>query len=92
MSWVIFLSFSWKELRNKTVSMKIWICLFLYSVGATYIHCNWPVFALPLFCFLLAREFRAAINLFIIIVNAILAGACLTGHPLIFLKQTALHG
>ncbi|NJL58542.1 MAG: hypothetical protein HC887_01710 [Desulfobacteraceae bacterium] len=92
MSWVVFLSFSWRKLRNRTVLPGVWIPLLLYSAAATWIHCNWSVFGFPVICFFLAGERRAALNLSVILIIAVILGACLTGHPFLFLKQTLLHG
>ncbi len=92
MSWVVFFFFSWKKLRTKTVSPGIFIPLLLYSVASVWIHCNWPVFGLPVFCLIFAGERRAALNLSVMIIIAVFLGACLTGHPFPFLKQTFWHG
>ena len=58
---------------------------------STWIHCAWYLFILPIAAFLLAREWRAGIVFSVCAVLGVTIGASLTGHPVIFLRQTIMH-
>ncbi len=92
MSWVVFICFRWKKLKDTPVPASAWISFLMYSAASVWIHANWLVFGLPFICFLIARQWRAAKNFAVIIIIAIPLGACLSGYPVLFLKQTLMHG
>lgn len=52
---------------------------------------SWFLFALPLLAFLVAREWRAAVNLAGCTFAGLSLGALLTGEPFLFLKSNFLH-
>lgn len=56
--------------------------------AATWVHCAWYLFALPVIALFLAREWRACFRMFISVVFGVLIGAVCTGCPILFLKQT----
>ena len=59
---------------------------------AVWIHPVWYLSFLPVVGCLLARWWRAAGRLTLCFAMGVLAGACLTGHPLDFIVQTVQHG
>ncbi|MFO7871998.1 MAG: hypothetical protein R6V03_11290 [Kiritimatiellia bacterium] len=72
-----------------------WALLTALTAGmtaATWMHCSWYLFALPLICFVAARRFRSALRLGIVLALGAILGAALTGHPLMLLTQSVVHG
>lgn len=91
MAVVVILCFLWPHLRNKKIPYKIMLILTLLFAASTWIHCSWHLFALPVLCFFLAREWRVSFRIMACAILGIALGALLTGHPYIFLQQTLLH-
>ena len=88
---LLILCLRWQDLKvKKFPSASVGILSLLIAVS-TWVHCSWHLWALPILAFLLAREFRAASRLAIAAAAGILAGAALTGHPVLFLKQSLNH-
>ncbi|HBF33603.1 TPA: hypothetical protein DDW35_03465, partial [Candidatus Sumerlaeota bacterium] len=88
---VLYLCFTWRKLRCKTVAWPVLIDLCIAVTASTWIHCSWFLWALPVAAFFLAREWRAAIRLIACILVGVVLGAILTGHPITFLMQTFFH-
>lgn len=91
MTVVVILCLSWRKVKRKAFSFASCAGLILLTAASTYIHCSWYMFALPLAALLLAREWRASAVYAICACLGIAIGASLTGHPVIFLKQTLTH-
>lgn len=91
MSLLLALLFLWPKLNSKKVPLGVSIVLTILIAASTWIHCSWYLFVLPLAAFLLARKFRAAGVFAVSAVTGVLAGSMLTGHPVMFLKQTLMH-
>lgn len=91
MSTVLVFSFLWPRLRNKKIDWPCIITLTLFIAVSTWIHGLWYLFALPVACLLIAREWRSSVIFSICAVSGIIMGAILTGHPVIFLGQTLNH-
>ena len=91
MSVVLVLCFIWPRLKNNKTAYGTAAILALLIALSTWIHCGWYLFILPVVCFFLAREWRAGIMAAGATLTGVAAGAVLTGHPLLFLKQTLLH-
>lgn len=88
MSCLLAISFLWPSLKNKKIPYKTIILFTFLIAAATWVHCAWYLFALPIIAFFLAREWRACSLMSISTVLGILIGAACTGHPIMFLEQT----
>jgi len=91
MSVVLVLCFFWPKLRSKKLPYKVLVFLTLLIAASTWIHCAWYLLGLPVICFFIAREWRAAILVSFSTIIGILLGASFTGHPYLLLKQNLLH-
>lgn len=91
MSSVAVLCLLWPRLRDKKVPYGTMIVLTAFFALSTWIHGSWHLFGLPVLCFFLAREWRAALRLTACAVLGIAIGALLTGHPYLFLREALLH-
>ncbi len=91
MAVVLILCFLWPRLRSKKIPYFLLIIMVLLMAASTWIHCAWYLFALPVICFFIAREWRAGILIGIATLIGIVLGASFTGHPYLFLKQTIFH-
>lgn len=91
MTFLVILCLSWRKLKGKELSLVIAAALTILMAASTWIHCSWYLFVMPLTAFLLAREWRVAAIFCICAGLGIAAGAALTGHPVMFLKQTLTH-
>lgn len=88
---VLSICFMWPRLKDKKIPYATMGILTALVAMSTWIHASWYLFALPVACFFIAREFRAGTRLAISVVIGIIIGAALTGHPYMFLKQTLTH-
>jgi hypothetical protein len=91
MAVLLAICFLWPSLKNKKTPFKTVIFLTFAIAMSTWIHCAWYLFILPIAAFLLAREWRAGIVFSVCAVLGVIIGASLTGHPVIFLRQTIMH-
>ncbi len=91
MAVTLVLCFLWPRLRNKRPSLVAMMSLAILIAASTWIHGSWHLFALPVICFLIAREWRAGIHVGVCVALGVLAGSSLTGHPYLFLRDTLLH-
>ena len=91
MSAVILLGFLWTRFQNKKIPYRISLLLIFLIAASTWMHCSWHLFALVVFSFFLAREWRAGFRITVCTLIGIAIGAMLTGNPYVFLKQTLLH-
>ena len=91
MAVVLVLCFLWPKLRCKKIPYSLLIFITLLIAIATWIHCAWYLFALPVVCFFLAREWRAGILISISTIIGVSIGALLTGHPYLFFTQMLFH-
>lgn len=88
---LLILCLNWQRLKTKEFP-KLAVVVFALLISlSTWIHCSWYLWALPIFAFLLAREYRVAFRLAIATAAGVLFGALLTGHPFLFLKQGLNH-
>lgn len=83
--------FLWPSLKAKDINFKTVIFLTIAIALSTWIHCSWYLFLLPIASFFLAREWRAGMIFSICAILGIITGACSTGHPIIFIRQTITH-
>lgn len=88
MSVLLALCLLWPRLRDEKAPYEAILALTLLIAASTWINCSWYLFALPLVCFFLARQWRAGFCIGVSIILGIILGALLTGEPLVFLKQT----
>ncbi len=86
---IIFLL--WPGLKQKKHRYSTAALLIVMIALSTWIHCGWYMFALPVIAFFAARQWRAGLLIAIYSALGIVIGALLTGHPIIFFKQTLLH-
>ena len=92
MAGVVYLCFTWRKLRLRKNPWPVLAGLTAAVTASTWIHCSWFLWALPILAFFIAREWRAAYRLILCVGVGVIAGAILTGHPVVFLTQTLLHG
>ena len=91
MTVVLTLCFLWPRLKDKKTPHAVMGVLTSLIALSTWIHASWYLFALPVVCFFMAREWRAGLRFVICTAAGIIIGASLTGHPYMFLKQTFTH-
>ncbi len=91
MSWILLLSFSWKELSLPKTPLSTYFVLFAYTTVVVFVQSAWPILGIPVIGFLFAKEYRAAAKLTAIIGGSLLAGAALTGHAVAFITQNFHH-
>jgi len=88
---VVFLGFVWPRFREKSIPWPSLIILTILIALATWIHCLWYMFALPVLCFFLAREWRAGFIVALCTLTGVALGMLMTGQPARFLLQTVGH-
>ncbi len=81
----------WPKLKQGKNNYLVAALLIVMIALSTWIHCAWYMFALPVIAFFIAREWKAGFLLALYSAAGIIIGALLTGHPILFLKQTTLH-
>ncbi len=91
MAVVVFLSFIWPRFKTKPVPWPSVIILTVLIALATWIHCLWYMFALPVLCFFLAREWRTGFVVSVCTIVGVITGMLMTGHPIQFFLQTVGH-
>ena len=91
MAVVLFMCLIWPKFRTKQTPYAPLAGLSVAIALSTWIHCSWYLFALPIFTFFLAREWRVAFRITIAVAVGIIIGALLTGNPIQFLEETLLH-
>jgi hypothetical protein len=91
MAVVLFVCLIWPRFRAEKTPYAAFAGLCAAIALSTWIHCSWYLFALPVFSFLLARQWRVAFRVSIAALVGITIGACLTGNPFEFLQQTWNH-
>lgn len=91
MAVVVILGFIWPRFREKSIPWSSMTVLTILLALATWIHCLWYMFALPVLCFFIARERRAGFLVGICTILGITIGMLLTGHPILFFHQTLSH-
>lgn len=91
MAVIVLISFIWPKLKEKRTPYPVMVLVSLSIAASCWIHASWYLFALPIGCFFIAREFRAGIRLAVCAAAGICLGALFTGHPAVFLKQTWIH-
>ena len=87
MSAVLAMGLLWPRLRKKNYSYGAAVTLTLLIALSVWMHGGWYLFALPVACFFLAREWRAGLRITMAVIIGVAAGAVATGHPYLFLKQ-----
>jgi hypothetical protein len=88
MAVVVFLGFIWTRFKTKPIPWMSVIILTIFIALATWIHGLWYMFALPVLCFLLAREWRAGFVVSLCALVGVIIGMIMTGHPIQFFQQT----
>jgi len=91
MAVVVFLGFIWPRFKSRPFPWTSFTILTVLIALATWIHCLWYMFALPVLCFFLAREWRAGMILSVCVLAGVAIGALMTGHPIQFFVQTLGH-
>lgn len=81
----------WPRLKDKKRAYASLITITLLIAVSTWIHRTFYILLIPIAAFLLAREWKASICMAICSVVGISIGSALTGHPVLFIKQTILH-
>lgn len=88
MAVVVVLGYLWPHFKKKPIHWPSAIILTILMALATWIHCLWYMFALPVLCFFLAREWRAGVVVSLCAVVGVGLGMIMTGHPFQFIYQT----
>jgi hypothetical protein len=91
MAVLVFLGFVWPSFKTKPIPWPSVIILTILIALATWIHCLWYMFALPVFCFFIAREWRAGFIVSVCTIVGVIIGMLMTGHPIQFFLQTIGH-
>jgi hypothetical protein len=91
MAVVVLLGFIWPRFKNKPIPWGSVISLTILIALATWIHSLWYMFALPVLCFFLAKEWRAGFVVAICTLLGVLIGMMITGQPIQFFQQTLGH-
>jgi hypothetical protein len=87
MTVLVALLFLWRAADDAWRRKSVGVATFLLVAAAVWIHGAWYLFALPTAAFFLARKWRAGLVFGVCWLAGSLAGACLTGHPILFLKH-----
>lgn len=91
MSIMLAVFFMWPLLKEKKKNLAAMAALTALVALSAWIHGSWYLFALPAAAFFISRETRAGIRFVMCAAIGVLIGASLTGHPVLFLKQTFIH-
>jgi len=91
MAVVVFLGFVWPRFKEKSIPWPSVMILTALIALATWIHCLWYMFALPVLCFFVAREWRAGFVVSGCAIAGVVIGMLMTGHPIQFFLQTMGH-
>ncbi|HBA61141.1 MAG TPA: hypothetical protein DCZ92_10050 [Elusimicrobia bacterium] len=89
-AYMLAFGFTWQKLRGPR-PYAAFAAMTLFGALSTWIHCGWYLLALPCAALFLAREWRACALLSLSVLAGVLAGAALTGQPVMFLVQTTRH-
>ena len=91
MAAVVVFCLLWKKLAARR---NHWGALAAVTAAVTVsvsMNCTWYLWALPVVAMVLARQWRGAVRTAGAVTVAVLVGACLTGHPLLFLWLNVHH-
>lgn len=92
MAAVLLFGLGWRKVAEPERMPWPWLALFAAAAAlAAWIHGSWYLLAIPVAGMLAAREWRGAWRLSLAWGLGILAGACLTGRPALFLWQMVHH-
>ena len=91
MAAIVILFCVWTKLKDSERPYGTMILITAAMALAAWIHCSWYLLVLPIACFVIAGERRAAFLAGICILTGIASGILLTGHPVIFLKENLFH-
>lgn len=91
MAALIIICLSWQDLKTKKFPAGAVLFFGILIALSAWAHGSWHLWALPALAFFLAREYRAAARFIIAAAAGIALGACLTGHPVLFLRQGLSH-
>jgi hypothetical protein len=91
MAVVVVLGFLWPRFKTKPIPWLSVVILTVLIALATWIHCLWYMFALPVLCFFIAREWRAGFIVSLCTIVGVIIGMLLTGQPIQFFYQTLGH-
>jgi hypothetical protein len=91
MAVVIALGYLWPRFKIKPLPWTPVIILTILIALSTWVHCLWYMFALPVLCFFLAREWRAGVVASLCVLMGVIIGMIMTGHPFQFFYQTVSH-
>ncbi|MDP2912825.1 MAG: hypothetical protein Q8N91_02325 [Candidatus Omnitrophota bacterium] len=81
----------WPFLAGKRIRYANFIMLAVLTAIATWIHGGWYFFLLPIAAIFMARQWRAGLLAALATAAGVIAGASLTGHPVMFFAQTLKH-
>jgi len=91
MAVLLFIFMLWPRLKRKKTAYASLITVTVLIAISTWIHRTFYILLIPITAFLMAREWKACIYTIICSMAGIFIGAALTGHPILFIKQTILH-
>lgn len=91
MAVLLFIFILWPRLKDKKRVYASLVIITLLIAVSTWIHRTFYILLIPIAAFLLAREWKASIYMVVCSVAGIFMGSVLTGHPILFIKQTVLH-
>jgi len=78
---------TWRLFREKHTHWVYWSALIALLSFGIWIHPSWYLYALPIFAFVLARQFRAGIKLGVCVAVGAVAASLLSGDPVNFFQQ-----
>lgn len=81
----------WPKFKEKKFPFFAFILFAALIAASTWIHGSWYLFILPVLSFYIARELKVAFMMTAAAAAGILTGAALTGHPVLFLKESLYH-
>ncbi len=89
---LVAICFLWKRLATDRLQWPVLAMVTALLATAIWIHPSWYLFTVPLAAFFLAGQWRVGVRLGACLAAGVLFGAMLTGHPILFVKQSLLHG
>jgi len=91
MAVVVFWGLIWPRFKTNPLSWPSVVLLTVLIALSTWIHCLWYMFALPVLCLFLAREWRSGFIVSLCTLVGVIVGMLMTGHPVRFFLQTVGH-
>jgi hypothetical protein len=92
MAVLLSLCFSWPRFKEERLPYKTFFLLAFLVALSIWIHGSWYLLLLPIACFFLAREYKAAFRISMAVAIGVIAGAMLTRQPFLLLRQEIIQG